>query len=80
WPGLDRYRIKALVKLYKYSPLTVSQQTLVLQTLAVKLPIYDQGRRKRGRAEGHQDYLIEARVLLEQVNDVGDFLRPVEGG
>ncbi|HOV86036.1 MAG TPA: glycosyltransferase [Syntrophobacteraceae bacterium] len=50
-PALDRYRIQALVKLLRETPLTPDQRTLALAELAKRCRIYAHGCRKRGRIE-----------------------------
>jgi glycosyltransferase involved in cell wall biosynthesis len=50
-PGLDRYRIQALVKLLQNEPLSPGQKELTLQALKLKCGIYGEGCRKRGRNE-----------------------------
>jgi GT2 family glycosyltransferase len=56
-PGLDRYRIQALVNLLKYERLSPSQHHLVLQALNQKCLIYGEGCRKRGKVEEAELFL-----------------------
>jgi len=50
-PALDRYRIKALIKLLRYQRLSPIQKELTLATLHKKSKIYLKGCRKRGRLQ-----------------------------
>ena len=54
---LDRYRIRALVKLLQREPLDRCQRRLVLDCLRRKCQIYAEGCRKRGRLEEAQSIL-----------------------
>jgi glycosyltransferase involved in cell wall biosynthesis len=55
--ALDRFRIRALVKILNSGRLTVSQYDLAFQELETKCRIYGQGCLKRGRLE-EGDYFI----------------------
>lgn len=50
-PGLDRFRIAALVKCLEREPLTPRQRDAALAVLAEKCRIYAEGCRKRGRSD-----------------------------
>lgn len=56
-PGMDLYRIKAIVKMIEGGWLRDSQLALALEELAVKCSIYGQGCIKRGRKEEGEHYL-----------------------
>lgn len=50
-PALDRYRIQALVKLLKETPLNSAQRALAIEELGRKCRIYGHGCLKRGKLE-----------------------------
>jgi len=56
-PGMDRYRIRSLVRLLKRGPLTEVQERAARRELARKCRIYGQGCLKRGREEEGRYYL-----------------------
>jgi GT2 family glycosyltransferase len=70
-PALDRYRIRALLKLLDSGRLTHAQHLLVLKTLQVKCRIYGQGCIKRGKTEEGRHYL----KLPDRVSDPDPCLR-----
>lgn len=53
-PGLDKYRIRSLVKLLEEDFLTPPQKQAVIKTLTEKCGVYAGGCRKRGREEEAQ--------------------------
>lgn len=55
-PGLDRFRIKALIKLLESGGLSSSQARTAADVLAEKCTIYADGCTKRGRADEAADY------------------------
>lgn len=55
-PALDRYRIRALVKVLLSGDLTRRQQTQALEVLAKKCRIYSAGCGKRGHPESARQY------------------------
>lgn len=55
-PALDRYRIKAIVKLLMKEPLSEEQRRQALDTLRKKCRIYAKGCEKRGRLEEARFY------------------------
>ena len=55
-PGLDKYRIHALMKLLEGNLLTAQQKQAVIRTLTEKCAVYAGGCRKRGREEEAQYY------------------------
>jgi glycosyltransferase involved in cell wall biosynthesis len=55
--GMDRLRIRAIVKLIKSGILSPAQQSAALEELAIKCRIYGNGCMKRGRAKEAQRYL-----------------------
>jgi glycosyltransferase involved in cell wall biosynthesis len=64
FPGMDRFRIKALVKLLQESPLSESQKMAALNELRRKCRIYGSGCLKRGKkTEGA--YYLELPSTLE---------------
>ena len=56
-PGLDRFRIAALVKCLENEPLTLRQRDAAIRVLADKCRIYGEGCLKRGRREEAPYYL-----------------------
>ena len=65
-PALDRFRIKALLKLLESNTLSTTQSKAALATLAHKLDIYINGARKRGRDRDAAHYeSIKCRVCPE---------------
>ena len=56
-PGMDVYRIKAILKMIQGGWLNDSQLTLALQELSVKCSIYGTGCIKRGKREEGEYYL-----------------------
>lgn len=50
-PALDRWRIQAMLKLYRSGILTEGQRRLLLEELKIKCRIYGQGCLKRGKIE-----------------------------
>jgi glycosyltransferase involved in cell wall biosynthesis len=65
-PGMDRYRIKAIVKMIESGWLNDSQVTLALEELSVKCSIYGKGCIKRGKRTEGEHYLR----LPEQVREL----------
>lgn len=57
FPGMDRFRIQALVKLLRESPLNESQEKSALEMLTRKCHIYGTGCLKRGKKEEAAYYL-----------------------
>jgi glycosyltransferase involved in cell wall biosynthesis len=55
-PGLDKYRIRSLMKLLEDNILTAPQKQAVMKTLTQKCAVYAGGCRKRGREEEAQYY------------------------
>lgn len=55
--GMDRFRIRAIVKLIKSGILSPEQQSAALEELAIKCRIYGNGCMKRGRAKEARCYL-----------------------
>jgi hypothetical protein len=55
--GMDRFRIKAIVKLINSGVLSADQETATLEELAVKCAIYGNGCMKRGRRKEGYFYL-----------------------
>jgi len=68
FPGMDRFRIKALVKLLRTGPLTESQQKAALNELHRKCRIYGSGCLKRGK-ETEGAYYLELPSTLEISRD-----------
>lgn len=66
--SLDRFRIKAIVKLIKSGILTVDQTRVALEELSIKCRIYGNGCIKRGRIEEGYVYLS----LPQKLTDNGD--------
>ena len=65
-PALDRFRIKALLKLLESNTLSRTQSQAALATLAHKLDIYINGARKRGRERDAAHYeSIKCRLCPE---------------
>ncbi|MDX9818626.1 MAG: glycosyltransferase [Desulfococcus multivorans] len=56
-PGLDRFRIAALVKCIERAPLTALQRNAAIRVLADKCRIYGEGCLKRGRRDEAPYYL-----------------------
>lgn len=56
-PGLDRYRIAALVKCIETEPLSPRQRSAAMAVLSDKCRIYAEGCRKRGRNDEASFYL-----------------------
>ncbi|WP_373500770.1 glycosyltransferase family 2 protein [Desulfococcus sp.] len=56
-PGLDRFRIAALVKCIEAEPLTPRQRSAAMAVLSDKCRIYAEGCRKRGRRDEASFYL-----------------------
>ena len=54
--GMDRFRVKALVKLLQSHPLDGDQRSKVLATLGSKLEVLINGAEKRGRLEAVREY------------------------
>jgi hypothetical protein len=54
--GLDKYRIRSLMKLLEDNILTAPQKQAVMKTLTQKCAVYAGGCRKRGREEEAQYY------------------------
>lgn len=66
-PVLDKYRIMALSKILRSGSLSLSQRSLVLQTLEKKCRIYGQGCLRRGRVqEGEQVLSLPVRAAAWQ--------------
>ena len=65
--GMDRFRIKAIIKLINSGVLSVDQQAATLDELAVKCAIYGNGCMKRGRREEGYFYLS----LPERIKEEG---------
>ena len=55
-PGLDRYRIRSLIKVLAHCPLSDQQRLAAISMLKEKCAIYAGGCRKRGRIEEAQYY------------------------
>ena len=55
-PGLDKFRIRSLMKLLEDNILTAPQKQAVVKTLTQKCAVYAGGCRKRGREEEAQYY------------------------
>jgi glycosyltransferase involved in cell wall biosynthesis len=68
--SLDRFRIRAIVKLIKSGILTVDQTRVALEELSIKCRIYGNGCIKRGRMEEGYFYLS----LPQKLTDNGDAL------
>ncbi|MCF8129267.1 MAG: glycosyltransferase family 2 protein, partial [Deltaproteobacteria bacterium] len=68
FPGMDRFRIMALVKLLQESPLTESQQKTALNELHRKCRIYAGGCLKRGK-ETEAAYYLKLPSTLENSRD-----------
>jgi glycosyltransferase involved in cell wall biosynthesis len=65
--GLDRYRIKAMVKLIQSGRLERGQLEATLEELTLKCRIYGRGCIKRGRVDEGEEYLrIPERIKEEQ--------------
>ncbi len=67
-PGLDYYRIKALVKLLHSETITAEQQEAVCRELARKRDIYLSGAKKRGNSET----IVEIETLLRPISCLRD--------
>lgn len=66
--GMDLFRIRSLVKLLEYSPLTAWQHAAVVETLVRKSKIYANGCIKRGRVEeGDFFHSLSNRVLMGHI-------------
>jgi glycosyltransferase involved in cell wall biosynthesis len=65
--GIDRFRIKAIVKLINSAVLSADQEVATIEELAVKCNIYGKGCIKRGRQEEGYFYLS----LPERVKEAG---------
>ena len=70
-PGLDKYRIRSLVKLLEAGGLTRARRTAVLEVLAEKCEIYAAGCEKRGRRKEAARF----RGLLARYAGVADFVK-----
>ncbi len=57
YPAMDRFRIRALLKLLRTGPLTSEQERAVHEELDYKCKIYGEGCVKRGRKEEGEFYL-----------------------
>ncbi|MBW1787775.1 MAG: glycosyltransferase family 2 protein, partial [Deltaproteobacteria bacterium] len=57
YPGMDRFRIRAMVKLLKTAPLSERQRRAATEELALKCRIYGNGCLKRGKTEEGRYYL-----------------------
>ncbi|MBW1817791.1 MAG: glycosyltransferase family 2 protein [Deltaproteobacteria bacterium] len=57
YPGMDRFRIRAMVKLLKTAPLSERQRRAATEKLALKCRIYGNGCLKRGKTEEGRYYL-----------------------
>jgi GT2 family glycosyltransferase len=55
-PGLDKYRIKAIIKIIKSHLLSKRQHRAAVRTLKEKCAIYASGCRKRGRVDEAEHY------------------------
>ncbi len=67
--ALDRYRIKALLKLLETRTLTDEQRTLTATTLRQKIQIYTAGAKKRGKfAEASKYDAIEMNLANADIN------------
>lgn len=66
-PGLDKYRIAALIKILRSGNLSPTQKSLVLQSLEKKCRIYGTGCLRRGRIqEGQRVLSLPAQAALWQ--------------
>ena len=66
--GLDRYRIRALVKLLKSRELNEVQITAVIKEIAFKCDIYGRGCLKRGKTDEGNHYLQLPQILKEKLS------------
>jgi len=62
--GMDHFRIRSLVRLLQYAPLTARQRKAVVETLARKSKIYAAGCMKRGKIEEAEFFHSLARRVL----------------
>jgi hypothetical protein len=62
--GMDRYRIKAMVNLYKKGVLNYTQAKALLTELEYKCEVYGNGCIKRGKIEEGEYYLGLVKTLL----------------
>ncbi|MDJ0986715.1 MAG: glycosyltransferase [Desulfobacterales bacterium] len=67
--GLDKYRIRSLVKLLESDLLAPQQQRVVIDTLYEKCTVYAGGCRKRGREEEAETYYQLADRYRQQKTD-----------
>ena len=74
-PGLDRYRIQAILKVLTSALLTKEQARAALQELSLKCRIYGQGCLRRGRKEEGEYYLSLPGSMKEAV--LGEKALPV---
>jgi len=65
--GIDRYRIKAILKLLDEDNLTRQQKLLAREELVVKCRIYGQGCRKHGRVKEGAEYLSLAETCQRKI-------------
>ncbi|MCG6534054.1 MAG: glycosyltransferase family 2 protein, partial [Syntrophales bacterium LBB04] len=68
-PALDRYRIRALLKLLDSGRLTQTQQLLVFKALKEKCRIYGQGCIKHGKTEEGEVYMKLSDQFLGKSKD-----------
>ncbi len=69
FPGMDRFRIKALVKLLRESPLSERQRKAALKELFRKCQIYGAGCLKRGK-KAEAAYYLELPSSFETAQDI----------
>jgi glycosyltransferase involved in cell wall biosynthesis len=69
--GIDRYRIKALIKLLESDSLSSNQYPWVWQVLQRKCEIYGQGCLKRGRVEEGERYLALPEIYRDKAKGAG---------
>jgi hypothetical protein len=62
--GMDRFRIKAMVKIYKQGVLNKVQKKAVIKELGKKCSVYGEGCIKRGKTEEGEYYLNLVKDLL----------------
>ena len=67
--GMDRFRIKALAKLLRESPLNEAQRKSATETLSRKCRIYGAGCLKRGK-KTEADYYLELPPSFENTQDI----------